>query len=167
MTQTPPPPPTFTVAVPVSPRRSWWGRNWVWMLIAGCVLTAVLFVAAICGMVALGLSMMKQSDAYQLAIQGVRDDPAVVETLGAPIEEGWYAMGEINISGSGGGAWLEFPISGPKGTAWVCVEADRSNGQWFMTQLSVEIDRTGEELFLVDGGESRSPSHRSMATCPP
>ena len=143
------------------PTKSWWRRHWILMLVVGCVLLVVLFVGGIGGAIALGLRMMKRSDAAQLAGQQVRASAAVAEKLGSPIEEGWYAMGNINMSDGGGTAALSFPISGPKDEGTVYVEATRSMGKWSLDRVVVEIDRSGERIDVdLSVGEFERPPLR-------
>jgi hypothetical protein len=79
----------------------------------GCLGLLAIFTGLAALIVTVVFGMLKSSDAYQGALARARADPAVVMALGSPIEEGWFVMGNINISGSSGEADLAIPVSGP------------------------------------------------------
>ncbi len=84
--------------------KNWLRRNWIVMSVIGCLLlAAVLCGAGIRGTIALGGYLMKRSDACQLAAQEIRASAAVIQKLGDPIEERWYATGNITTTSDGGG----------------------------------------------------------------
>lgn len=108
-------------------------------LFTGVVL---LFVSALFG-------MMKSSDAYQQALREAKSNPAVVQALGEPIEEGWLTMGNINVNGPSGEANLQIPISGPKGEGDIYLEATKSAGQWNYSTLLVRVDGSDQAIDLL------------------
>ena len=69
-------------------RPGWWGRNWKWFVPTGCL--GMLLLAAGFGffIVTMVFGMMKQSDAYKMALARAKADPRVVAALGSPIEDG-------------------------------------------------------------------------------
>ena len=121
-------------------------------LIAACV---VLGVLAMSGFVMLVLSLtvglMKNSGAYQQAVAAVRADQTVINTLGTPIEEGYFVTGEIHLTNRGGYANLSIPISGPDGEATIYVEANKSGDAWSFRALEVVVHDTGQWIHL--GGD--------------
>jgi hypothetical protein len=129
---------------------NWFSRNWPWAVPVGCLAAA----AALFGFAALILSFVfgifKSSDPYQQALVRARTHPAVVRALGEPIKEGFFASGNMHVSGPSGEAELAIPISGPKGKATIYVEATQSVGQWSFTHLVVEIDGTRQRIDLLD-----------------
>jgi len=131
------------------PITSWWSRNWKWFLPTLCVLV-LLAVLGFVGLVFYGVSsMMKSSDAYQLAVAQARMDPEVVSALGEPIVEGFLASGNINTNGSSGKADLAIPISGPKGGATIYLSATKSVGKWTFKDLVVEVDKSKDRIDLL------------------
>ena len=103
------------------------------------------FVVAVCS---LTFGIMKKSGAYQQAVAAARADSDVVATLGTPIEEGFFVMGEIQLTLDGGYANLSIPISGPNGAATIYAEAEKSRGQWSFHTLEVMVEDTGEWIHL-------------------
>ena len=139
--------------IPVQ-RKSWLGRNWKWLLLAS-------FLVMVCfglGIFALILSWMRGSDVALEALARAQANPAVVQRLGARIEEGWLTSGSINVgTGGSGDASLSVPISGPKGNGTVYVTARRIAGVWNYSQMIAGIESTGEKIDLLSGpAESRS-----------
>ena len=82
---------------------TWWGRNWKWVVPAGC-LVPVLFVLLIAGA---AFSLMKHSAAYANALDTARADCAVRQALGTPIEAGWLVSGSVSVNGPSGHAELQ------------------------------------------------------------
>jgi hypothetical protein len=135
-------------------RKSWLGRNWKWLLL-------VSFLVMVCfglGIFALIMSWMRSSDVALEALARAQANPAVVQRLGARIEEGWLTSGSINVgTGGSGDANLTVPISGPKGSATVYVTARRIAGVWNYSQMIAGIESTGEKIDLLSGpAESQS-----------
>ena len=131
-------------------RLPWWHRRWKLAVALGVVVSLLLlsgFVAAVCS---LTFGIMKQSGAYQQAVAAARADSHVVETLGTPIEEGYFVMGQIEMTNNGGYANLSIPISGPNGAATIYAEAEKSRGQWTFHTLEVMVQDTGEWIHLGD-----------------
>ena len=140
----------------MSEESSWWDRNRRKVIVIGCLGCSgmvLLSVGAAAGCVGLVLRMMKSSGAYQIALDRVKQDGAVIERLGEPIEPGWYVTGSFQTSGTSGNAAIEFPVRGPQGKGTVTAEATKHRGQWQLDYLAVEIKETGEHIVLV-GGES-------------
>src|SRR5271170_2683254 len=134
--------------------KSWLGRNWKWLLLAS-------FLVMVCfglGIFALIMSWMRSSDVALEALSRAQANPAVVQRLGARIEEGWLTSGSINVgTGGSGDANLAVPISGPKGNGTVYVTARRIAGVWNYSQMIAGIESTGEKIDLLSGpAESRS-----------
>jgi hypothetical protein len=102
----------------------------------------LLFMSALFG-------MMKSSDAYQQALREAKSNPAVVQALGEPIEEGWLTMGDISVNGPTGEANLQIPISGPKGQGDIYLEATKSAGQWNYSTLLVRVDGSDQAIDLL------------------
>jgi Cytochrome oxidase complex assembly protein 1 len=133
---------------PPMPRPNWFGRNWKWVVPVGCLLP-VLFVGG-CGLVVFWFAtgIMKQSEAYKIALARAQANPAVIEAIGSPISQTGIVSGNSNVSGAVGEANLSIPLSGPKGKATLYVEAKKSADTWFFQTMVVKIEKTGERIDL-------------------
>jgi hypothetical protein len=133
---------------PPMPRPNWFGRNWKWVVPLGCLLPA-LFVGG-CGLVAFlfATGIMKQSDAYKIALARAQANTAVIEAIGSPISQTGIVSGNSNVSEAVGEANLSIPLSGPKGKATLYVEAKKSADTWFFQTMVVKIEKTGERIDL-------------------
>ncbi len=134
------------------PNKNWFGRNWFWVVLVGCLSMAVAAVGFIAILVMLVFGVMKSSDVYQDAVARAKASPAVQAALGTPIEEGYLVTGDINVSGASGEANLIVPLSGPKGNGNVFLNATKSAGTWNFSSLVFESG--GEELDLLAEGNT-------------
>jgi hypothetical protein len=148
-------------------RKSWLRRNWKWLL-AVTFLGLVVFSA---GIFALIMEGMRSSDVAQEALARAQANPAMVQRLGARIDEGWMMSGSINeATGGSGDAQLAVPISGPKGSATVYVIASKVAGTWNYSQILAAIDGSGEKIDLLRGPQpvvSQSSTPGPAAAVPP
>jgi hypothetical protein len=134
------PPPS----APNPPASSWAGRNWKWLVPA----IALVVVAFIAGIIAIVLGVMKSSDAYIGALTQLKSSPAASEALGEPIQEGFFVLGHIEVSGTSGWANLAIPVAGPKAAATLFVVAKKSDGQWRINQLFLRVDGQSRAIDL-------------------
>lgn len=133
--------------------KSWWGRNWKWFVPVGCLGSLVLFAAFVAGILFLVFGIMKSSDVYEEALIRTKADPAAVEALGEPIEDGLFVSGNVNISGSSGDANLAIPLSGPRANGTLYAKAVRSEGEWKFTALVLKLDDPpGGRIDLLNSG---------------
>jgi hypothetical protein len=139
----------------VSPAQPWWSRRWkvvVALSVVGGLLALAGFVTILCS---LTFGLMRQSGAYQQAVAAAKSDHTVIETLGTPIEEGYFVMGEIELGRDRGYANLTIPISGPRAKATIYVEADKAGEHWSFRSMEVVVDGTGQWIHLGDGAITR------------
>jgi hypothetical protein len=139
---------TNSLPLPPMPRPNWFGGNWKWVVPLGCLLP-VLFVGG-CGLVLFlfATGIMKQSDAYKIALARAQANPAVIEAIGSPISQTGIVSGNSNVTGPTGQASLSIPLSGPKGKATLYVEAMKSADIWVFQTMVVKIEKTGERIDL-------------------
>ena len=133
--------------------RTWWQRNWKWFVPVCCLGALALAAVFIVLIVTLVFGMIKSSGVYKDALAMAKTHPAVVEALGTPIEEGFFVMGNINVSGPTGHADLAIPISGPKGKGTIYAKASKHAGQWTFSNLTVQIKATNERIDLIEQRE--------------
>ncbi len=152
---------------PVTPqRKGWWGRNWKWFVPTGCLTMLALVAGVIYLLLLLIFGMMKSSDAYKQAMVKVRASSAVTAALGAPIREGFFTSGSINVSGPSGNADLAIPISGPKGSGTVYLRATKSAGKWSFDKLVVNINGADMTIDLsnIDSNSTQMRKPETAAT---
>ena len=143
---------------PATPKPNWWKRHWKWFVPLGCFTVALLFLAFIGSILVIVFSAMKSTDVYREALARAKADPAVIETLGSPIKDGFLVSGSTNVNGASGESNLAIPISGPKGKGTIYVSANKSLGQWNYSGLVVEVGQTHERINLLQKpAPSRSP----------
>lgn len=117
-------------------RRSWLGRNWK-KLLAAVFVCGVLFVVGIFTLIE---GAIRSSDVAHEAFARAQSNALVAQRLGAPISEGWFVGGSINVSPAAGNADLSIPISGPKGKGTVYVTAQKTAGQWAYSLMVATIE---------------------------
>jgi hypothetical protein len=139
-------------------RPNWWSRNWKWFVPVGCLSTLVLFVGGIVLLMSFVFGMMKSTDVYSQALKRAKADPQVVSALGSPITDGYFTSGSIQESGPSGTAELSIPISGPKGSGTIYLEARKSTGQWSFNKLVVEIEHPNQRIDLLTESEKSATS---------
>jgi hypothetical protein len=141
-----------------SPKKNWFDRNWKWFVPLAC-LWGLAVIAAFCALIVYFVfGLMKTSDVYKEALARAKANPAVVRALGAPIEEGLFVSGSIQVSGPSGSAELSIPLSGPRGKGTIFLEARKSEGRWSFSKLLVEVDGAKERIDLLRPGEMPLPS---------
>jgi hypothetical protein len=153
----------------------WWRRNWRWFLPVGALGAAGLVVVlAFFGVIALivvvALATTRSSGACAAAIARAAADPAVVEALGSPLEEGWLVSGTLD---PGRCAELTIPVSGPKGAATIEVKAscarcrraiwpiDRERdaaNEWVLSALAVGVRSTGRRITILEDEAPDTPA---------
>src|SRR5262245_45010981 len=118
-------------------RRTWWSRNWKWTVPLGCLTVLLSCGGLVILIFTLAFGVIKSSDVYTDALVKAKADNQVKALLGEPLEPGFWVTGKIEVSGSSGSADLSIPLSGPKGSATLCVVAKKSAGKWAYTTLEV------------------------------
>jgi hypothetical protein len=142
---------------PQPPRPHWWGRNWKWVVPTGCLGMLLLVAGFIFLIVCIPFAAMKSSDAYKGALARAKADPRVVNALGSPIEDGFFASGKTNVSGTSGQADMTVPISGPKGKGTLYFVASKFAGKWTFSKLMVEVADTGQRIDLIEDPATTAP----------
>jgi len=145
---------------PAQPQRSWWSRNWKWVVPVGCLvlLLPILALAGFVGTIlAIVFGSIKSTDVYEQALARARSNPAVVEALGQPVEDGWWMSGHISTSGPSGSADISIPLHGPKGKGTLYAVATKSAGRWEYQTLEVEVDGREDRIDLLGPAERGSP----------
>jgi hypothetical protein len=142
--------------------KSWWSRNWKWLVPAGClavilvgVVLVALFATTIVGVV---FGAIRSSDVYQQALKEAQTNPAAVQALGTPIEPGLWVSGSISVTGLTGSADITIPVSGPKGSGTLYVVARKSAGAWEFTVLQLAVAGSAKRIdLLADRKEGVTP----------
>jgi len=82
-------------------------------------------------------SFIKSSEAYRGAHDKAIHDPRVIAALGAPIKDGYWVSGTVNVRDHSGEADFKFPISGPKDSATVHAIGTLDQNGWTYGEIEV------------------------------
>lgn len=129
--------------------RSWWSRNWKWVVPVGCLGMVLLALLAVGGLVLAVTGGIKSSEVFQMGLERTRSSPAAVAALGEPIEPGWWVSGSIEVTGPSGDAALAAPVSGSTGEGKLYLEGTKTAGTWRLTLLELEMEDSGERIDLL------------------
>ncbi len=134
-------------------------RNWAWAGL-GLMLFWILFSV---GMVFFVFATMKQSDAYKISLQMVREDQRAIALIGQPIEEaGWVVTGNVNSKGNGNGnAEISYSVKGPLGKAKIFYKAQKVLGKWEVQRFTLQKEGTGERIEIGKPALVETPWERS------
>ena len=134
---------------PAEPKRGWWSRNWIWVLIVALA-TPIVLGCGCFSIIFFGLSAsFKTSEVYQQGLARAQANEEVQAKIGEPIEAGFFTSGSIEISGASGRADMAIPISGPKGSATIHAVANKSAGRWSFTTLEVAVNGAASRIDLL------------------
>lgn len=141
--------PIGSVTANEKPKRSWWGRNWFWVVPVGCLLPILTCAGIITLIVTLVFGLLKSSYPYTDSLATLQSDQRVVSILGTPIDTDFFVMGQVQLNGSSGHADISYGVSGPLGSADVHVIASKSAGQWTYTQFTIDPDGPGQPIDML------------------
>ena len=132
-------------------QKSWFGRNWLWVLpVGGCLGVILLFIFGI-GAAFFGVSkIIKESAPYEYAVESAKDNVDVQKALGTSIDTDGLFEGNITINNSTGEADLKIPIKGEKGKGTIVVLAEKDDEGWQYEKLYVVIKETQEKINLLE-----------------
>ena len=133
-------------------QKSWFGRNWPWVLpVGGCLTIILLFVFGV-GAIFFGVSKAITSSApYEYAVEQASNHPEVIAALGENIETNGIMQGNISLENSDGGRVdISIPIKGSKGKGSVVVKGEKTEGTWYYESLYVIIKETQESINLLE-----------------
>ena len=132
-------------------QKSWFGRNWPWVLpVGGCLAVILLFVFGV-GAAIFGVSKMISGSApYEYAVEMAKNDERVISFLGENIEPDGMMNGNISLNNNDGEADIIIPLKGSKGKGSVSVKGQKTDGEWYYEELYVTIKETNKKINLLD-----------------
>lgn len=129
--------------------KRWYQSPWVWGgagCCFGCVVVPILLVVIAGGA---GFAAFHSAGGLKEgAMEYLEQTPEAVAALGEPVEAGWQIRGSFNVNNDSGDADFAFPVHGSKGDGWLEVVAERIDGEWYYRSLALEVDETGERIFI-------------------
>ena len=114
---------------------------------AGLVVFAGMLFLAVIMVFGIG-SIFKKSAPYRMSFNHVTNSQEVESRLGSPLESG-FITGNMRTSGPDGSANLAYSIEGPKGEAFVAVEASMRLNKWSIDCLVVNYEGSSEQTVVV------------------
>jgi len=131
-------------------QKSWFGRNWGWVVGGGCLSLIVITVLTIGGLIYKVTDVVRESEPYTHAYTKAIENERVIEFLGTPIETNGIGNTSYKYSNGNSTAELTIPIKGPKDEGIVIVEAEKINDEWAYNVLYVKIDGETEAINLLE-----------------
>jgi hypothetical protein len=122
---------------------------WVWV---GCGCGAIIIggIAFIAFIVFVVFAAMRSSDPYKDGLERARGDARVQESLGAPIEPGWFISGNIKTQNNSGDCDVSIPLKGTKQRGSLRVVGTKDGGRWTYTKMLV-TPASGPPIDLLEG----------------
>lgn len=132
-------------------QKSWFGRNWLWVVpVGGCLAVILLLVFGV-GAAVFGVTkLLKNSEPYEYAVKQATANEALITIIGEPIETDGMMQGSLNYSNGKGSADITIPLKGPNGKASVSVKGENADEEWIYEELYITIKETGEQINLLD-----------------
>jgi hypothetical protein len=123
------------------PQPSWWKRNWKWVVpVGGCFTLIIVAVIAIASIFYGVTNAIEDSQPHEFALEKINSDEDLVNALGTPIEKDGMVSGNWNYVNGKKSAKMTIPISGPKGSGMLFVEATGEDEDWTYHVIRVEIE---------------------------
>ena len=123
------------------PQPSWWKKNWKWAVpVGGCFTLIIVAVIAIGSLFYGVTNAIEDSQPYEFALEKINADEDLVNALGTPIEKDGIVSGSWNYINGKKSAKMTIPISGPKGSGMLFVEATGEDQDWTYHVIRVEIE---------------------------
>lgn len=134
-------------------QKSWFGRNWGWVLGGGCLTLIIVFVLGIGGVIYKVTDTVKNSEPYTHALTKAIENKDVISYLGEPIETN--GIGNTNYTYRNGTTTtnLTIPIKGPKDEGNIVIKAEKINDEWAYYELYVKIDGETKSIDLTKDKE--------------
>ena len=133
-----------------STRKSWFARNWKWVVPAGGCLFILIAIIVFAGSMIVGLTnVFKESTPYQEALEMANSNEQLEAVLGTPIEKDGMVKGSFTIKNSEGHANFDIPVKGPKGEGTLYLDADRINDSWVYNVLEVVVKKTLDTIKIT------------------
>jgi hypothetical protein len=130
--------------------KSWFARNWGWVLGGGCLTVIIIVGVAIGALVYKVSDTITGSEPYTHAYTKAIENEKVIAFLGEPIEtNGMGSTSYEHVNGSST-AELSIPIKGPKDEGVIVVAAEKINDEWTYNLLYVKIDGETETINLQE-----------------
>jgi len=136
--------------------KSWFSRNWGWVLGGGCLSLIVVVVLLFAGIFYKIADTVKQSDAYSHAYEKAIDNEKVVSLLGEPIETNGVGTSSFKYDNGLNTAELMIPIKGPKEEGVIIVDAVKKDNVWNYNKLYVVINGEKEKINLEKTAKDES-----------
>lgn len=132
-------------------QKSWFGRNWPWVLpVGGCLAVILLFVFGI-GAAFFGVTkMLKNSEAYEYAVEEATNNEELIAVIGEPIETDGIMQGSINYRNGDASVDIRVPLKGPNGKAFVSIKGEKRDDTWNYEEFYITIKETNEQINLLD-----------------
>jgi len=108
---------------------------------------------------------LRSTEAYQMAMERIRNYPELREQLGQPITDSWRTAGRFEEHEVD----MLFTIYGPKGQAKVHVHGKPIMGKWELDILDVTVEPSGNTLKLLqdEGGAPLFQASQPIETSKP
>lgn len=117
-------------------------RKWAW---AGLFFVVVGIPSCVGGV----MTVMKQSEAYQLSLAEVQQHEEVRAALGEPVSAGLFIMGNVSTNGPDGRAGLQYSVSGPSAEGTAYVYATKHAGVWELVRVAVDVPAEQKRIWVV------------------
>ncbi|MBL4663302.1 MAG: hypothetical protein JKY22_07060, partial [Flavobacteriaceae bacterium] len=129
-----------------------------WAVPTGGCLLVIIFIIVFFGSIFFGItSMMTDSQASQDSIEAAKNNEALIEILGKPIEANGISGGSLKINNGLKSAELNIPIKGPNGEATIFVVGESLNDNWVYQTMEVHIKDSREIIDLLDTPPPTAP----------
>ncbi|MAZ27833.1 MAG: hypothetical protein CL868_12250 [Cytophagaceae bacterium] len=105
------------------PKKSWWKRNWKWVVPTGCLGLIILVCIVLGSAIFSFVNLISEESGGDEALTIVQQNEEIIKLLGEPIEKNGF--GSFNVSTSNGfrKAEANFPIKGPNGEGHVYIKS--------------------------------------------
>lgn len=135
------------------PQPSWWKKNWLWVIpLVGCLTIIIMFFIFI-GSIFYGVtSVLEESQPYQYALEKINQDDEITDELGWPIKKDGFIISKYNYNNGKKTTKLSVPVSGPKGSGTLFVEASFDSAKdenWIYDVIRIEI-KDHENIDLIE-----------------
>ncbi|MFP4844760.1 cytochrome c oxidase assembly factor Coa1 family protein [Winogradskyella sp. PE311] len=136
--------------------KSWFARNWGWVLGGGCLSIILIVVLAVGGIIYKVADAVAESEPYTYALAKTMENEKVIDFLGEPIETNGIGNTSFNYKNGTSTAELTIPIKGPKDEGSIIVNAEKINDEWAYNLLYVKIDGETERINLLESKKEDS-----------